>query len=95
MPMNLVTACGRLELIVVVWCLKNIFKKNSFFLFFYLLQINIFSVFKLFLYADIKNNFIFLKKHHFNTFISKKHFKKQPQPLFQTDSFECSSMFFL
>jgi hypothetical protein len=65
MPMNLVTACGRLELIVVVWCLKNIFKKISFFLFFYLLQINIFSVFKLFLYADIKNNFIFLKKTSF------------------------------
>jgi hypothetical protein len=52
-------------LIVVVWCLKNILKKISFFLFFYLLQINIFSVFKLFLYADIKNNFIFLKKTSF------------------------------
>ena len=57
----------------------------NFFLIFSLLQNNIFDVFRSFLCADVKNNFLKIKKNYFDTFLSKKHFEKQSQSHFQTD----------
>jgi len=51
-------------------------KKIILFLFFYLLQINLFFVFfYIFSCIGIKNNFLKVKKYYFNIFF-KKYFKK-------------------
>jgi hypothetical protein len=42
--------------------------------------------FELFWCADLKNYFKKIKKNHFDAFWLEKHFKKQPQPHFQTCS---------
>jgi hypothetical protein len=56
-------------------------KKNDYFLFFYLLQINIFLVFLDFFDALMSKIIFFKKKkYYFDTFSCKKHFEKQPQP---------------
>jgi hypothetical protein len=55
-------------------------KKIKFFLFFSLLQINIFLVFLDHFGALIKNDFKKEKKYYFDIFLSEKQFEKQPQP---------------
>jgi hypothetical protein len=66
----------------VYFCIWKVFlKKIKIFYFFKLIFL---CVFKLFWCADIKNNFLKNKKNYFNTFLSEKHFKKQPQPHSQT-----------
>jgi len=68
---------------------KSILKKFKFFLFFYLLQINIFLVFSNH-FDVLMSKIIFkkLKKYDFNVFWHEKLFEKQPQsqpqPNFQT-----------
>jgi len=58
------------------------FKKNLIFLYFYFKLINFF-IFKLFWYANVKNNFLKIKKkYYFNAFP----IKKQLQPHYQTYS---------
>ena len=52
------------------------FLKKSFFL----LKINFFICFGSFRCVDLKNNFLKIKKHHFDAFQHEKHFQKQPQP---------------
>jgi hypothetical protein len=58
------------------------FKKKLFFLYFKLI---FFGVFKSFLFADVKNNFLKIKKILFLCISErKKHFEKQQQPHPQT-----------
>ena len=59
---------------------KHFFKKFNLFLFFSLLQINFFCIFRSFLCADIKNNFKKIKKIILMHFQVKNTFEKQLQP---------------
>jgi hypothetical protein len=68
-------------------------KKFENFLFFALLQINIFLVFLD--HFDPLISKIILKKYYFDIFVSEKYFERQPQPHSQTGPFNrISPMYF-
>jgi hypothetical protein len=75
-PINLPT----LSKDVFVYAVRLCFLKKIIFL----LQINVFNVFRLFWCADIKNKLKKLKNIYFNVFLSKKHSEKSLLPQCQT-----------
>jgi hypothetical protein len=39
-----------------------------------------YKIFIIFLYFNVKNNFLKIKKYYFNLFLNKNHFESQPLP---------------
>ena len=78
---------------VYFYILKVLLKKFKFFLSFSLLQIIFYFIFRSFWCADIKNDFLKIKKILFWYISSEKYFEKQPQPQphFQIDFQICET----